>query len=103
MGQVWATEYSHLLFPPTLLNWIPPLDGSHLPKRNMSPVKDPEDSASRGPPTSFIQVAKPYIFEQAIQECLKSTGVSQARESATRLAGVQWIDDVRRALKLSVS
>jgi len=63
-------------------------------------VKDETENGRIGPPTSFIQVAKPYIFEQTIQECLKTTGVSQAREDTIRLAGVQWIDNVRKALKL---
>jgi hypothetical protein len=66
----------------------------------MAPVKDEAENGRIGPPTSFIQVAKPYIFEQSIQECLKTTGVSQAREDTIRLAGVQWIDNVRKALKL---
>lgn len=66
----------------------------------MAPVRDEAENGRIGPPTSFIQVAKPYIFEQTIQECLKITGVSQAREDTIRLAGVQWIDNVRKALKL---
>lgn len=67
----------------------------------MAPVKDSEVTNGRtGPATSFIQVAKPYIFEQTIQECLKTTGVSQAREDNIRLGGVQYIDNVRKALKL---
>ena len=67
----------------------------------MAPVTDGEIANGRvGPPTSFIQVAKPYIFEQTIQECLKTTGVSQVREDNIRLAGVQYIDNTRKALKL---
>ena len=115
-GEIWRTEergfcpitaslsltslkYGHLLQPPTFLNWLPPLDGSHLSKR-MAPMKDEAETGRTGPPTSFIQVAKPYIFEQTIQECLKTTGVSEAREDVIRLQGVQWIDNVRKALKL---
>lgn len=49
---------------------------------------------------NHVQVAKSYVFEQEIQNCLRETGVSQAREDSIRLAGVQWIDNVRRALKL---
>lgn len=63
-------------------------------------MKDEAENGRIGPPTSFIQVAKPFIFEQSIQECLKTTGVSQVREDTIRLAGVQWIDNVRKALKL---
>jgi len=53
-----------------------------------------------GPMPNFVHVAKSYIFEQEIQQCLKDTGVTQAREDSIRLAGVQWIENVRRALKL---
>ena len=101
---VWATDYDHLIFPPTFLNFIPPLDGSHLPqKKNMAPArdKDPEGDSDRvGPLPSFIQVAKPYIFEHTIQGCLKQTGVPLTREDQLRLSGVQWIDNVRKALRL---
>lgn len=59
-------------------------------------------SASRriGPLPNYVQVARAYVFEQEIQQCLKDNGVSQVREDTIRLAGVQWIDNVRRALKL---
>lgn len=50
--------------------------------------------------TNYVQVAKSYVFEQEIQKCLRDTGVSPAREDSIRLAGVQWIDNVRKALKL---
>lgn len=97
---VWSTDYDHMLFSPTILNFIPPFDGSHLSKK-MAPVREPDTDPDRtGPPASFIQVAKPYIFEHTIQECLKVTGVAQAREDQLRLAGVQWIDGVRKALRL---
>ncbi|KAL5047021.1 hypothetical protein BDW71DRAFT_197086 [Aspergillus fruticulosus] len=49
---------------------------------------------------SFIQVAKPYIFEQTIQKCLAAMGVNPLREESLRLQGVSWIDSVRRALNL---
>lgn len=55
-----------------------------------------------GPHPSFIQVAKPFIFEQEIQECIERTGVSQTKEDSIRLQGVTWIDNVRKALKLYV-
>lgn len=57
-------------------------------------------TGNNGPMPNYVQVAKSYIFEQEIQLCLRRTGVSQAREDNIRLAGVQWIDNVRRALKL---
>jgi CTD kinase subunit beta len=49
---------------------------------------------------SFIQVAKPYIFESTIQKCIAAMGVNPLREEALRLQGVTWIDNVRRALNL---
>jgi hypothetical protein len=99
---VWGLDYDHrhLLFPPTLLNWISPLDGSHLPPK-MAPVRDSDgESARTGPHPSFIQVAKPYIFEHTIQDCIRLTGVAQAKEDQLRLSGVQWIDSVRKSLRL---
>jgi CTD kinase subunit beta len=63
--------------------------------RDPPPPPDPV-----GPHPSFIQVAKPYLFEQIIQECLTATGVSQLREDNIRLQGVTWIDNVRKALHL---
>jgi hypothetical protein len=62
--------------------------------------------ATAGPPRriglmqNFVQVAKAYVFEQEIQRSLRNNGVSQAREDNIRLAGVQYIDNVRKALKL---
>ncbi|KAI9655546.1 MAG: RNA polymerase II C-terminal domain kinase beta subunit [Bathelium mastoideum] len=55
-----------------------------------------------GPHPSFIEVAKPYIFEQQLQECLAANGGSEAREDHIRLQGVAWIDRVRKALMLPV-
>lgn len=49
---------------------------------------------------SFIQVAKPYIFEQTIQDCIEAMGVNPMREESLRLQGVTWIDNVRRVLRL---
>lgn len=51
---------------------------------------------------SFIQVAKPYIFEQTIQDCIAVMGVNPLREEVLRLQGVTWIDNVRRVLHLYV-
>lgn len=63
--------------------------------RDPTPPPDPP-----GPHPSFIQVAKPYLFEQIIQECLTATGVNQLREENIRLQGITWIDNVRKALHL---
>ncbi|RMD44518.1 hypothetical protein DV735_g515, partial [Chaetothyriales sp. CBS 134920] len=51
---------------------------------------------------NYVQVADAYIFQQTIDERLKRVGVTQAREDSMRIAGVQYIDQVRRALKLPV-
>src|SRR5215471_18765440 len=69
----------------------------------MAPVKnetaptnaDLPSAAPPGPHPSFIQVAKPYLIERTIQECMTATGVNQLREDNIRLQGVTWIDNVR--------
>lgn len=61
-------------------------------------VPTPEGPRRRLP--CYNQVADAYVFQQTIDERLRRVGVSQAREDNLRLAGVQWIDSVRRALKL---
>ena len=53
-----------------------------------------------GPHPSFIEVAKPYIFEQQLQECIAALGVSETREDQFRLHGVAWIDRIRKVLML---
>ena len=53
-----------------------------------------------GPHPSYIQLAKPYIFEQKLQECMAATGVTEAKEDNIRLQGVAWIDSLRKALHL---
>ncbi|KAG8626951.1 hypothetical protein KVT40_005896 [Elsinoe batatas] len=55
-----------------------------------------------GPHPSFVQVAKPYIFEQSIQKSIEANGGSEARDINIRLQGVAWIDNVRKALQLPV-
>lgn len=67
--------------------------------------QSPESPVPNPPPIhpSFIQVAKPYIFEQAIQDCFAAMGVNTLREEALRLQGVTWIDNVRKALHLYVA
>ncbi|KAJ5928090.1 hypothetical protein N7466_007046 [Penicillium verhagenii] len=51
---------------------------------------------------SFIQVARPYMFEQTIQDCIQALGMTTIREEGLRLQGVTWIDNVRKALRLPV-
>ncbi|MCJ1255288.1 RNA polymerase II C-terminal domain kinase beta subunit [Lignoscripta atroalba] len=55
-----------------------------------------------GPHPSYIQVAKPYVFEQKLQECMIATGVTEAKEDNIRLQGIAWIDSVRKTLQLPV-
>jgi CTD kinase subunit beta len=63
-------------------------------------VVEPAPNQQLGPDPSYIQVAKPYLFQQQIQERLLATGANLAREDAFRLQGVQWINDVRLVLQL---
>ncbi|KAF2502835.1 cyclin [Lophium mytilinum] len=55
-----------------------------------------------GPHPSFIEIAKPYIFEQRLQEYLSAIGMNETREDAVRLQGVAWIDNVRKSMQLPV-
>jgi CTD kinase subunit beta len=70
----------------------------------MAPVQstDPAENGHVGPHPSYIQVAKPYIFEEKLQECMAVTGVTEAKEDNIRLLGVAWIDSIRKALHLYV-
>ncbi|KAI9850715.1 MAG: RNA polymerase II C-terminal domain kinase beta subunit [Thelocarpon superellum] len=47
-------------------------------------------------------VAKPYVFESTVQECMAANGANEVKEDSFRLQGVAWIDNVRRALQLPV-
>ncbi|KAL8946911.1 MAG: hypothetical protein Q9222_006756 [Ikaeria aurantiellina] len=67
-----------------------------------SAFSDPADVPQPGPHPSYIQIAKPYIFESKIQECMLSAGVTEARDDSIRLQAVAWIDSVRRAMHLPV-
>lgn len=51
---------------------------------------------------SFIKVARPYVFEQTIQDSIQALGVDPMREESMRLQGVSWIDNVRKVLHLYV-
>ena len=55
-----------------------------------------------GPHPSYIQIAKPYIFDHKIKDCLLAAGVTESKEDSVRLQGVAWIDSVRKALHLPV-
>ena len=77
------------------------LDKSYDPD-NLPPGPAPLEQRSN-PHPSFIQVARPYIFEKTIQDCKAVMGVNPLREEALRLQGVALVDNVRRALHLWVS
>ncbi|KAL3477949.1 Fructosamine kinase-domain-containing protein [Aspergillus californicus] len=71
-------------------------------RNDSKPQSGPDVAPAEAPPIhpSFIQVAKPYIFEQTIQKCITAMGVNALREENLRLSGVTWLDNVRRALNL---
>jgi CTD kinase subunit beta len=60
------------------------------------------DGERVGPHPSHIEVAKPYILQSRIQQCLLDLRMSDAKEDSIRLQGVAWIEQVRRALQLPV-
>ncbi|EDN03501.1 predicted protein [Histoplasma mississippiense (nom. inval.)] len=70
----------------------------HDTSNNVHPTIPPP----AGPHPSYIQVAKPYVFERTVHECIAATGVDQLREDNIRLQGVTWIDNFRKALHLPV-
>ncbi|CAG8956952.1 hypothetical protein HYFRA_00012003 [Hymenoscyphus fraxineus] len=71
-----------------------------------SEAAPPTPNTSNAPPTgphpSYIQVAKPYLFQQQLQSQLVALGANPTREDNFRLQGVQWINEVRTALQLPV-
>ena len=68
----------------------------------MAPAVTNTMADQMGPHPSYIQIAKPYVFDHKIQECLLAAGVTEAKEDSIRLQGVAWIDGVRKALHLYV-
>lgn len=71
-------------------------------RNHATDIVSPTNRGPNGPMPSHLQVAKPFVFQQAIEGCLQDLGVTQTREDNIRLAGIKWIDDTRRALKLYV-
>ena len=65
-----------------------------------SQMAEPTDNGHVGPHPSYIEIAKPYLFEPKIQECFNAAGVSEAKDDSIRLQGVAWIDSVRKAMHL---
>ena len=68
----------------------------------MAPSINPEsiENSKIGPHPSYIEIAKPYVFETKVQECLTTAGVSEAKDESIRLQGIAWIDSVRKFLRL---
>lgn len=64
------------------------------------PVATSASQEPPGPHPSFIQVAKPFLFHQQIEEQLVAIGTNLAREDIYRLQGIQWIHEVRTAMQL---
>ena len=65
-----------------------------------STISDGGDGHRPGPYPSYIQTAKPYVFDSKIQECVLAAGITEARDDSVRLQAVTWIDSVRRAMHL---
>lgn len=76
------------------------IDGSTRPPSDSGSASGLPDAPTIHP--SFIQVAKPYIFEQTIQDSIHALGVNPMREESLLLQGVSWIDNVRKVLHLYV-
>ncbi|KAL9582713.1 MAG: hypothetical protein Q9212_003134 [Teloschistes hypoglaucus] len=68
----------------------------------MSPshFSDTTEVPRQGPHPSYIQIAKPYVFESKIQECILAAGITEARDDSTRLQAVAWIDSDAAAAAL---
>ena len=66
----------------------------------MAPLQTTDPAEQPGPHPSYIQIAKPYVFDHKLQECLEAAGITEAKEDSIRLQGVTWIDSVRKALRL---
>ena len=69
---------------------------------NMSPaiVSHSLDNEKVGPHPSYIELAKPYIFQFKINECLTKGAIPEAKDDGIRLQGVSWIDSVRKFMHL---
>ena len=100
-GQPRDVSKMNGIHPPTGPRGDPATNKTRSPTSPSTPSTATGGAPKRnGPMPNYVQVARAYVFEQEIQRCLRENGVSQAREDNIRLAGVQWIDNVRRALKL---
>ncbi|EPS27492.1 hypothetical protein PDE_02435 [Penicillium oxalicum 114-2] len=77
-----------------------PEQEDHPPQRDVGRVPQIPDPPRIHP--SFIEVARPYVFEETIQGCIAAMGGNHTREESLRLQGVAWIENVRTALHLPV-
>ncbi|KAL9103756.1 MAG: hypothetical protein Q9163_001215 [Psora crenata] len=68
----------------------------------MAPSQVTTADGRKGPHPSFIEVAKPFIFESKVHECLVRAKVSESEDAKVRLQGIAWIDSVRKAMHLPV-
>ena len=89
---------------PTILlpHVAPNMPPNHPASNGISSVTNPGPvpAAEVGPHPSHIQVAKPFLFQQQLQNHLVALGINPTREDIVRLHGVQWINEVRTALQL---
>lgn len=77
-------------------------DGDDASAARMAPAPAPlaAPNGQPGPHPSFIEVAKPYIFQQKVEQYLAAIAMPEAKEDSIRLQGVQLIDNVRKSLQL---
>ena len=58
------------------------------------------DAERVGPHPSYIEIARPYVFQHTITASLAAASVSEAKDDSIRLQGVTWIDGVRKYMQL---
>ena len=58
------------------------------------------DKEKVGPHPSYIELAKPFIFQFKIHECLTKAAITEAKDDGIRLQGITWIDNVRKFMHL---
>lgn len=64
------------------------------------PSSESVENSKIGPHPSYIETAKPYIFETNLRESNTKAGISEAKDDSIRLQGISWIDSVRKSLHL---
>lgn len=53
-----------------------------------------------GPHPSYVELARPFMFEERIQQCWRKARVSSAEEAKVRIQAIGWIDSVRKQMRL---